>query len=242
MKTVKNVVISLVMLFSMLFSLNSFSQHDSVLTFAEVYPSYPDFNLNDLGFHSLNKSDINNLDTLFYIEYTNYTEHYEYSAIVDSISNTNITLRLELLTNCNGNTNIVTLNGVDITGSISFPGGAWSLFTKELTYNLNDTIKFDILKIGKSFAFPFKFSFYIESPTNPNGFNEFFATNKPEFKVYPNPCENILNIDSDGLKRLFDLNGKLLMETKLNKIDMSGFEVGMYFVEIDGVRVKVLKK
>jgi hypothetical protein len=68
------------------------------------------------------------------------------------------------------------------------------------------------------------------------------------FKVYPNPFQNQLTIESeeaiDGI-RLFSINGTLLFETSDKNLDLTHFEKGYYFVQIEsGAKIatqKVLK-
>jgi len=67
---------------------------------------------------------------------------------------------------------------------------------------------------------------------------------KPSFfKLYPNPCENTLNVDADGLKRVFDTSGRLVKESYENVIDMSDLTPGMYVVMLEsGAKIKVVKE
>ena len=68
------------------------------------------------------------------------------------------------------------------------------------------------------------------------------------FKVYPNPFQNQLTIESEeaiDAIRLFSVNGSLLLETSDKNLDLTNFEKGYYFVQItSGAKVatqKVLK-
>lgn len=61
--------------------------------------------------------------------------------------------------------------------------------------------------------------------------------NSPEqekVKVYPNPTSGKLIMeDTDGcVKRLFDTNGRLILETRDNQMDLSGFDCGIYLLQI----------
>lgn len=53
-------------------------------------------------------------------------------------------------------------------------------------------------------------------------------------KVYPNPTSGKLIMeDTDGcVKRLFDTNGRLILETRDNQMDLSGFDCGIYLLQI----------
>ena len=68
------------------------------------------------------------------------------------------------------------------------------------------------------------------------------------FKVYPNPFQNQLTIESEeaiDAIRLFSINGTLLLETSDKNLDLTHFEKGYYFVQItNGAKIatqKVLK-
>jgi hypothetical protein len=56
--------------------------------------------------------------------------------------------------------------------------------------------------------------------------------------IYPNPSNGIVNIEvknQNSILRLFDLNGKVLLEKTLNassKIDLQHFEKGVYIIQI----------
>ena len=249
MKMLKSLVVSLVVLFS-LFSLSVKSQ---VLTFdTTIVNSHS----SSLGDYELSTDNINVNDTLFKVNVYYSSFIYKYCGIINSVDDNNVVLKFYMESNYPGYLeDHVTLTGYDpnvdgpyfISDNTSGAHDSswtdandvhWKVYSKTMTYSTNTLIDFNTLTIKST---DLKFSFKFNTPI-PDGFNDFFATNKPEFKVYPNPCENTLNIEADGLKRLFDTSGRLLMETKSNKIDMSSFEVGMYFVELDGVRVKVMKK
>jgi hypothetical protein len=71
----------------------------------------------------------------------------------------------------------------------------------------------------------------------------FNLTQDQAFKVYPNPAENeitvILDIDLTGSSfQIMDLNGKLVfsgeMKSNVSKIDISGFDSGLYILKVDG--------
>ncbi len=60
------------------------------------------------------------------------------------------------------------------------------------------------------------------------------------FRCYPNPAKNVFNIQSEELLssiKMYNVNGQLIYEdvtceTKLQSIDISSFEKGIYFVEL----------
>jgi polyhydroxybutyrate depolymerase len=65
-----------------------------------------------------------------------------------------------------------------------------------------------------------------------------------ELKVYPNPANDILNIDVEGDVHVtvYDMNGKKLIETEKKLIEISGLAKGVYSVLINtGIKRSVLK-
>lgn len=66
------------------------------------------------------------------------------------------------------------------------------------------------------------------------------------FKIYPVPTYGILNIESEvshtePLIRVFDIGGRLIMEQRSRRIDLSGKESGLYIIEVNGERRPVVK-
>lgn len=53
-------------------------------------------------------------------------------------------------------------------------------------------------------------------------------------KIYPNPASTKVYLqDCDGLlKRLFDMNGRMLLQTRENEIDISRFDCGVYILQV----------
>jgi len=77
--------------------------------------------------------------------------------------------------------------------------------------------------------------------------NEIDITNNVD--VYPNPVNNLLNIDlqsgENSTVQVFDVSGKLLLEKVFDfqtQIDFSGFANGMYFLAIENEEGKAVKK
>ena len=75
-----------------------------------------------------------------------------------------------------------------------------------------------------------------------------FITNN--IKVYPNPTQNLININSDSFIaniQVFDTNGRLLQNkiiqnTKSESIDLTSFEAGVYMLQIQTEVGKTFKK
>ena len=60
--------------------------------------------------------------------------------------------------------------------------------------------------------------------------------------VYPNPTTDFLNVNVEGTKRVLDLQGKVLVTSDLNKIEVSNLNSGMYFLEVEGNKVSFVKR
>jgi len=60
--------------------------------------------------------------------------------------------------------------------------------------------------------------------------------------VYPNPATDILNVNMNGTKQIIDLNGKVLVTTNLNKIEVSNLNSGVYILSIDGQKASFIKR
>jgi hypothetical protein len=60
--------------------------------------------------------------------------------------------------------------------------------------------------------------------------------------VYPNPATDILNVNMNGTKQIIDLNGKVLVTTNLNNIEVSNLNSGVYILSIDGQKASFIKR
>ena len=70
-------------------------------------------------------------------------------------------------------------------------------------------------------------------------------TNDASLSVYPNPVADILYISSsneDLRVSLYNLQGSLLLQTTDNQVDMSLLPAGIYIVDVNGAKTKVVKK
>ena len=62
------------------------------------------------------------------------------------------------------------------------------------------------------------------------------------FNIYPNPTNDIINIDTKGNSQylsanVYDIFGKLLINTSNNKIGLNKFEDGVYILEIKTLKI-----
>lgn len=64
----------------------------------------------------------------------------------------------------------------------------------------------------------------------------------PKLEVYPNPASTRINIKTniDGDRELYNSVGQLLLTTKRNEIDISGYCTGVYYIKIKNAVEKVI--
>lgn len=71
--------------------------------------------------------------------------------------------------------------------------------------------------------------------------------NEVTYNVYPNPTENVLNIEVEGnhTASIVDLNGRVLNTMVVNgftTVDVANLSNGVYFINLDGNMTKFIKK
>ena len=61
-----------------------------------------------------------------------------------------------------------------------------------------------------------------------------YNTKNSTIKIYPNPANNKIIIDASDVfdVKLFDVLGKQITSTKENQIDVSNFNDGVYFIQV----------
>lgn len=66
----------------------------------------------------------------------------------------------------------------------------------------------------------------------------------PYVSVYPNPTTGVVNIDApdNAIITVISLNGTRLLETYNKQIDLSRFAPGMYILDVNGIKTKLLKQ
>ena len=63
-------------------------------------------------------------------------------------------------------------------------------------------------------------------------------------RIFPNPVSNTLHFTKNAtFVAVFDINGKLILSANnnINAIDVSMFDEGVYFIDVDGVKSKFIK-
>lgn len=69
-----------------------------------------------------------------------------------------------------------------------------------------------------------------------------------EFNIFPNPVETVFYIESisDHKAEVYDINGKYIQKMDIkagkNELDFNGYKSGIYIINIEGLRTKIIKK
>ena len=70
-------------------------------------------------------------------------------------------------------------------------------------------------------------------------------TIRPDIQIYPNPTTDNIYIKLETAiipeTKLYSINGKLLQNVRNTKIDMSNYSQGVYFLQVDGRMIKIVK-
>lgn len=117
------------------------------------------------------------------------------------------------------------------------------IFGGYMGYQLTDSNNVNYYSYGgNSDFFITKFAAQACTPLSSESFD------KAGIDVYPNPVKDILQVSvtENVIYKLYDLLGKELQKGNLtpaeNSIDMSGFEKGMYLLNVNGYSFKVVKE
>ncbi|MEY4140726.1 MAG: Secretion system C-terminal sorting domain, partial [Bacteroidota bacterium] len=62
-----------------------------------------------------------------------------------------------------------------------------------------------------------------------------------DLKVFPNPCKDQLTVNLSGVKRLIDAQGKTLLVSEDQTMDVSSLSPGIYGLDCQGMVVKIVK-
>lgn len=77
-----------------------------------------------------------------------------------------------------------------------------------------------------------------EDTINPLGISSFDLENE---MIYPNPSSSIINIPIEGVKKIFNSSGQLMLTSSEKVIRVSEFNSGIYFVLIENKYFKFVK-
>ena len=62
-----------------------------------------------------------------------------------------------------------------------------------------------------------------------------------EKTIYPNPAKNQINVSINGLKRIYNLSGRLVLSTNEKSIDITNLKSGIYFINTNEHFYKFVK-
>jgi hypothetical protein len=68
-----------------------------------------------------------------------------------------------------------------------------------------------------------------------------FETNLKFIEVYPNPTDKYINVNFAGLKQIYNIIGKKLLQSYDNKIDVSALAKGVYLIRIENISIRFIK-
>ena len=162
-------------------------------------------------------------------------------------SNTGDSINVEYVVYCDG-MNGMKYNGVNyVYTEIVLDGNPYTYkytfhydpdFTLPIDGSLND-IELKLYLYNSQEYFTLNLTF---NHSTTGIFND-YTEDKNEISLYPNPVVNTLNISGEFERAVvFDMSGKMLIETESSSIDMSEFKNGVYIVNVDGVSRKVIKR
>ena len=60
-------------------------------------------------------------------------------------------------------------------------------------------------------------------------------------KIFPNPTSNVVHVNIEGTKRIFNILGEKVIESNHNIIDVKGLDNGIYILSINSKRYKIVK-
>ena len=77
-----------------------------------------------------------------------------------------------------------------------------------------------------------------------DGVSNLTNVNENAFSVYPNPVVDVLSINSneDAEINVYSVQGAKLISTVGRQVNMSNLVAGFYIVEVNGTRMKIMKK
>jgi len=163
----------------------------------------------------------------------------------NNVSTGEITLRFDI----NVNVSVDYLSIWDGTEYKEFVLESNSTTSDSIIFNYNETKVLNKMKLrisGKNTMFYTTLTFNSTSDWEPEDVTSVYSLNTVktnEITLYPNPVVNTLNIGGEFEKAtVFTMSGKMLVSTESSSIDMSGFEKGVYIVNVDGVSNKVIKR
>ena len=59
--------------------------------------------------------------------------------------------------------------------------------------------------------------------------------------IYPNPTNDIIYLTTESKLKIYNIQGQLLVDIFAQQVDLSAYPQGMYFLQVDGKWIKVIK-
>jgi hypothetical protein len=124
-------------------------------------------------------------------------------------------------------------------------------------YDFNVPVSDLIVFAGGDYNAPYKLLHTYEYVGNGTGFDARTRTfyysdqkvdiknvNKSGISIYPNPATNVININSfdDVQVSIYNVSGTKLMQTSDRQINVSALAPGIYIIDINGIKTKVIKR
>ena len=176
---------------------------------------------------------------------------YAYSLWTDPTSNPNFsdTLQVWVSSDC-GNTwqQIWEKAGINlVTSTPIFTGAAWvpssnSQWASE-TINLNNYINQQDFVVKFRNITDYENNLFLDniniSSNSSTSIDEEIQAN---IIIYPNPADNQININHQGLKEIYNMLGKKVLETYDNQINISKLSKGVYTIKIENTPIRLIKK
>jgi len=99
-------------------------------------------------------------------------------------------------------------------------------------FNQSDTVHYNYLNCANFHSSQYTTPASVYRTQVPSGIANY--TNNNNLKIYPNPANNKITIDAVDVVdvKLFDVLGKEITSTKENNVDVSNFNDGVYFIQV----------
>ena len=68
-----------------------------------------------------------------------------------------------------------------------------------------------------------------------------FQINNNQIEIYPNPADQYIHINYDGLKEIYTILGEKLLVTYENNINISNLSKGVYLIKLKNTTIRLIK-
>ena len=221
-------------------NLAGFNSSSSIYMNNEDYPA--NGQIDDLILPTLDLSSSSSIDLTF---------DYAYSLWTDPSSDPNYSDTLQVLVSRDcGNTwqKIWGKSGVDlVTSSPIFTGSAWIPVSNNQwaseSINLNNYANEDDFVVKFRNITDYENNLFLDNINiTSDGSTLLEEINKNAIYVYPNPSDEYVNINYEGLKQIYTILGKKLFETNENIINISSLSNGVYLIKTGNMTRRFIKE